>query len=142
MKTLGIDYGLRRIGLALTDINCTIASPLKTIPNRGDKKNVIEIADIIRAHRVERIVLGLPRYPDGNDSPFTHAVRDFGTMLYEKTGIWVVYFDEGYTSRMAEEHIKVNLGIRDPKKIRDLVDKVAASMILSEYITSEGKNGK
>ena len=137
MKTLGIDYGTKRIGLAVTDPLCTIATPLVGLKNKGDAKNVATIANIMKNERVERVVVGLPKLPCGADSWMTQVVRDFGTMLGEKTGIWIIYFDEGYTSRMAEEHIRGTLGIREPKKVRELLDKMAAAMILMEYVKTE-----
>ncbi|MCL2846322.1 MAG: Holliday junction resolvase RuvX [Firmicutes bacterium] len=132
-KILGIDYGMRRIGIAVTDQNGTFASPLAVIPNHGHKKTAAALADLIKREGVELVVMGLPLYRDGNESPMSTAVREFAAVLAE-TGVAVTFWEESHTSQRAEDHIKNTLGIRNPKKIAEIVDKMAAYMILSEYI--------
>ena len=138
MKIMAIDYGLKRIGLATTDSSGTISQPFMVIKNRGPKKNVAMLGFVIRQEGVEKIVIGLPLYRDGNESPMCEQVREFGELLREKTNLEIIYVDERHTSSDAEEHIRENLGITNPTKIREMVDKMAASMILSNYIN--GRN--
>ena len=76
-RILGVDYGDSRIGLALSDPNKIIASPFKTIINKGFDKTKKEIFDIIRENKVELIVLGLPVSMSGTETNQTKKVRKF-----------------------------------------------------------------
>jgi len=134
MKILAIDYGMRRIGLATTDASGILPSPYMTIENRGYKKNVTAIGQIIAEQDVGHVVIGLPRYPDGRDSAMTLEVQGFGKELALATEIKIDYHDEVYTSKQAEDHIRENLGITRPAKIKELVDKMAAFMLLYNYL--------
>jgi len=138
MKLLGIDYGLKRIGLATTDLGRSIASPLVTIQNRGDKKNVATISDICRQHNIGGIVCGVPLDIVGGENDMSRIVRQFGVKLGESLSIEIVFVNERYSSKEAEEHIRENLGITNREKVAELVDKMAAAMILSDYINGDG----
>jgi len=130
---LGIDYGAKRIGLATS--TGIISTPLATIPNSS--QSIKQIQDIIKTYNIDTIIIGLPLYKDGNESPMSLAVRDFGKNFEN-----VEYHNEIFTSREAEEHIRQNLGISNPKKIREIVDRVAASMILSSWLYGKKGNNK
>jgi len=119
VKLLGIDYGLKRIGLATAVAG--VASPFLTIENRGEKKNLSRLLEIIKSERIEKIVVG-----DG--------FREFGELLGEVSGLEVVFVDERLSSWEAEEHIRNNLGIIKREKVKELIDKMAAVMILNNYI--------
>jgi len=134
MKTLCIDYGLRRIGLASTDPSGTIASPLLTIPNKGDHKNIITLTELITQHAIDRIVIGLPLYADGNQSPMSLEVNRFVTALQKHIQIPITTHPENHSSREAEDHIRNTLGIKTPAKIKELLDKFAAYVILKSYL--------
>lgn len=139
MRCLGIDYGRRRIGLALSDPTLLIATPLVIIENRGIKKTVLQIMDIIQKNDVQQIVLGLPLHANGDESEMSQEARRFGD-VFVALGFPVEYVDERYTSYEAESMIGNH---RESKK---LIDKVAASIILQIYLDerrkslNEGKN--
>lgn len=139
MRCLGIDYGRRRIGLALSDPTLLIATPLVIIENRGIKKTVLQIMDIIQKNDVQQIVLGLPLHANGDESEMSQEARRFGD-VFVALGFPVEYVDERYTSYEAESMIGNH---RESKKI---IDKVAASIILQIYLDerrkslNEGKN--
>ena len=134
-RILGIDYGRVRIGLALADARLTIASPLKYVFNKGEKKNKVTFAEVIKKHDVGRIVLGLPAHADGNLTDMAVEVKRFGGWLLNEFGLPVIYQDERLSSWEAEQEIRDKMQIRDPKKIRELVDSIAASMVLSEWLS-------
>jgi len=134
MKLLGIDYGMKRIGLATTDESQTIATPLLTIQNKGDKKNIIALSEIVKSHDIKGIVFGIPQNSSGEDTPMTKIVRDFGNKLSAELGMEVVFVNERYSSKEAEDHIRENLGITKREKIAELIDKMSASLILKSYI--------
>lgn len=139
MRCLGIDYGRRRIGLALSDPTLLISTPLVIIENRGIKKTVLQIMDIIQKNDVQQIVLGLPLHANGDESEMSQEARRFGD-VFVALGFPVEYVDERYTSYEAESMIGNH---RESKKI---IDKVAASIILQIYLDerrkslNEGKN--
>lgn len=132
MRCLGIDYGRRRIGLALSDPTLLIASPLVIIENRGIKKTTAQIIDIMRQHEVGQIVVGLPLHANGDESEMSREARQFGQVFVD-LGYSVTWIDERYTSMTAEEMIGNN-----PRR-KELVDKVAASIILQIYLDERRK---
>lgn len=132
MRCLGIDYGRRRIGLALSDPTLLIASPLVIIENRGIKKTTAQLLDIMRQHEVGQIVVGLPLHANGDESEMSREARQFGQAFVD-LGYSVTWIDERYTSMTAEEMIGKN-----PRR-KELVDKVAASIILQIYLDERRK---
>jgi len=135
MRCLGIDYGRRRIGLALSDPTLLIATPLVIIENRGIKKTVLQIMDIIKENDIQQIVVGLPLHANGDESEMSREAKRFGE-VFVALGFPVEYVDERFTSFEAESIIGNN---RQSKKI---IDKVAASIILQIYLDERRKSLK
>ena len=133
MRCLGIDYGRRRIGLALSDPTLLIATPLIIIENRGIKKTVLQILDIIKKNDVKQIVVGLPLHANGDESEMSREARQFGE-VFVALGYPVEYVDERYTSFEAESLIGNN------RQSKNLIDKVAASIILQIYLDERRKS--
>ena len=140
MKILCIDYGGKRIGVACTDPTATIAYPLCVVANKGQNNNVQAIKQLIKENDIKLILFGLPVHANGGESALCFEVRQLGAQLAEETALEVKYFDERYSSLEAEEHIRRNLGVTNPQKIKGLLDKVAACMILNSYL--EANSGK
>ena len=145
MRSLGIDYGRKRIGLALSDPNLLMAFPYDTIVNKGITKTVVRINEIIKQNDVDVVVIGLPLHASGGESEMSREVRAFGTAV-ATLGVTVEYIDERYTSCTAEEMIRESFPHSrrgDSKKIREKVansvDKVADSVILKMYLNERGK---
>ena len=140
MKILCLDYGMKRIGVACSDPSATISYPLTTFTNKGLKNNLNVVATLIKEQKPELILLGLPldtRTSEKIETTMSKHIQEFGDKIKETLGINVKYHDERYTSRDAEEHIRINLGITKWEKIKELVDKVAASMILNSYLNKK-----
>lgn len=133
MRCLGIDYGRRRIGLALSDPTLLIATPLVIIENRGIKKTVLQIWDIIQKNDVKQVVVGLPLHANGDESEMSREARKFGE-VFEKLGLPVAFVDERYTSYEAESLIG------NQRQSKNLIDKVAASIILQIYLDERRKS--
>ena len=133
MRCLGIDYGRRRIGLALSDPTLLIATPLIIIENRGIKKTVLQIMDIIQKNDVKQIVVGLPLHANGDESEMSAEARRFGD-VFMALGFPVEYVDERYTSYEAESMIG------NHPQSKKLIDKVAASIILQVYLDERRKS--
>lgn len=128
---LCIDFGLKRCGLALSDPNRIIASPLQTIESI-QLENWLELA--VPQRQIEEIVLGYPTRLDGSDSHITENVRLLKTVLEKKfPTIPIHLFDERFSSKMASEAI-FQMGHKKKKHDKSLVDQVAAAMILQEFL--------
>ena len=143
-RILGIDYGRTRIGLALSDESQTIASPIGYVINKGPVKTLVAIKELLLKHGAfppvpPLIMCGIALHTDGSESPMSAETRTFGTFLHENLGVPVEYFDERYSSQAAEQHIRENLGIKNPKKVVELVDTMAATMVLQEYLAQRRK---
>jgi len=132
MTLLGIDFGERRIGIATGNAQFGITTPLVTIEN--DCGSPQKILDVINQYRISKIVMGLPLMRDGNKSFLCETIERYGKMLEEESGVPVVFHNEYLSSNEAETHIREKMKVKDAKKIKELIDKVAASMILEEYI--------
>lgn len=135
---LGIDYGRKRIGLALGEI---IPKPFGILENKGIKENLSAITEICNKNDVATIVLGLPKHTDGTKGELASEILDFGTMLSDFSGRKVEYEDEQYSSVEVERVINMDLALpaRKRKKKREQLDSIAAALILSQYIESKGR---
>jgi len=124
-KFLGIDYGAKRIGLAVGDTDTRLAQPLATVAPA-------ELAAVIaREGPFEQVIVGLPRSLDGHETPQTLAVRRFSDdILWSKLHIEPLFQDEAGTSSMAEERLKES-GKRYDKAD---IDAEAATIILQDYL--------
>lgn len=136
-RIMGIDYGTKRTGIAATDPLQIIASGLTTVPTA----EVFEfLAHYLATEEVERIVVGDPKYPDGNPAQIAHLVKGFANKLRKlHPGIEVVLHDEQFTSEDAKK-VLLQSGIGKMKRRdKSLVDKISAALILEDYLKSIGK---
>ena len=139
MKLLGIDYGTKRIGLATS--SGIYSAPFDVIKNKGETETLTRLLEIIAKEKVDAIVLGVPLNPRGGDTKMSILIREFGEKLQLASNLPLHFHNEILSSWEAEEYIKNTMGIKDPKKIAAIVDKVAASMLLQEYINTVGEDG-
>lgn len=132
---MALDIGDVRIGIAMSDILQIIASPFETYRRSGDlQKDISYIVDLAKAQDVELVVSGLPLKLDGEESLQTEKVRLFVAEL-EKHNVKTVFVDERLTTVEAEQIlIEGNVKRQDRKNI---VDKIAASIILQSYLNSK-----
>lgn len=130
-RVLGIDFGMKRIGIARSDPMKMIASPLKTIIAG---KTLEETASLVvkECDGVETIVLGLPLLLSGKDSETTQIVRKFATILEEKSGLPLILWDERLTSKQVEKLMMEDNLSR--KKRSQHVDTMSATLILQNYL--------
>lgn len=135
MRVLGIDFGERRIGLALSDPSGTLASPLPTLKRRRGKRPPFSVLeDLIHGNQVGILVLGLPLALDGTESEWTSTVRAVGVELARRTGLPVHYVDERFTSAQAQRAIR-KLGLpRRKREEKERVDAAAAVLILQSWL--------
>lgn len=136
MRTLGIDVGRRRVGLAITDPTGTLARPLRTLVV-GPLGAVVQVADEIRRLSEEddglaAIVVGVPVALDGAPTAQTVHVQAFVEALKARTSLPIAVADERLTSREAESRLA--LRERDWRKRKQRLDAAAAAIILQDYL--------
>jgi len=130
-RVLGIDFGMKRIGLARSDPRKIIASPLKTVLAG---KTLEATADLIMKEcgDVETIVLGLPLLLSGKDSETTTTVRKFATILEEKSGLPLILWDERLTSKQVEK-LLIEGNVKRKHRTK-YIDTMSATLILQNYL--------
>ncbi len=133
-RILAIDYGHKRIGLALSDPLRIFAKPFKTIENQGMDAFLAEIKQVCEAEKVSKIVFGMPYAIAGHDTPKTVETREAMEVIQNGQELPVVPFDERYSSSEAEAELK-KMG-KSWQEARKLVDAMAAAMILRNYLQS------
>lgn len=135
MRFLGIDFGERRVGVAVSDPTGTLASPLPTVKRRAGKRPPLAALEALALeHGVQAIVLGLPLTPAGEESDWTRTVREVGEALGRRTGLPVHFVDERFTSVRAERAVR---GMGLPKRKREekeRIDAGAAVLILQSWL--------
>jgi putative Holliday junction resolvase len=128
-RILAVDYGLKRIGLAMTDLLQIAASPFETIESVSLKKNALKIAETAKANEVSEIVVGLPLSMNGDESEMTGIVRNFIDELKKVSGLPVVEIDERLTTAQAERMLVEEADMPRGKR-KGAKDKIAAALIL------------
>jgi putative Holliday junction resolvase len=135
MKSMGIDFGMARIGIALSDETKFLATPFETYKRKNKQEDLNHIINIIKERNVDEIVCGLPYNMQGEEQDIAQRTRDFMNELLNLCSIKVAFVDERLSSIMAEEMLKSTE--RDWKKRKEKLDAVAASIILQDYLDSK-----
>ncbi len=133
-RVAGIDYGSVRIGVAVTDPDRKIASPLLNYTRRGPELDAQRFRQLAAEERVVLFVVGLPLHLDGRESEKSLEARQFGRWLADATGVPVEFFDERFTSVEAEQALLAADLTRKRRKKR--IDMLAAQIMLSGYLES------
>ncbi len=132
-RYLGVDYGTKRVGLALSDPLGLTAQPLDVVPR---SEVVDRVRELVATESVGVLVMGLPIGLSGDEGSSAEQARELGAELAEATGVAVEYVDERFTSRMAEAALlESGMKRRDRK---ENVDKVAAAIFLQDYLDRIG----
>lgn len=144
MRALGIDYGGRRIGLALSDPSGTLASPLRVLerpPSERDAVRLVceEIARLVAADDgLATVVVGWPRRLDGSPNEQTPVVEAFARAIGQATALPVVLQDERLSSHEAESRLA--LKERDWRKRKSKLDAAAAAVVLQDYLDEQPRD--
>lgn len=133
-RLLGIDFGDVRIGIAISDPLGLTAQGLEVIRRKTAAEDLQRIGDLIREYDVQTIVLGFPKNMNGTIGPRGELTREFASLLEETFHLPVVLWDERMSS-LAAERILIEADIRRNKR-KQVVDKMAAAIILQNYLDS------
>ena len=131
-RLLGIDPGKNRVGLAISDEDKLVSTPLKTILKKNNSNFITEIKEIIAENNIKGIIIGNPINMDGSKGPSAQSANDFAKYLSKNVSIPVSMWDERLSSEGAF-NLSSNLDINVSKKIEKL-DQNAASFILQGAI--------
>ncbi len=137
---LGLDYGERRIGMAVSDAEGEFAFPLGALERADWPKDLARLSDLIEERGIRRIVVGLPLHLDGRPGEMAAAARSFASRLEAATGLPVALQDERWTSSEAERSLRETGGGRRRRKKKGAkgeVDAVAASILLRTWLERE-----
>ena len=132
MRVLGLDYGSKRIGVAICDELGMTARGLATITRKNRQHDLEEIARFIKTYAVEKIVIGYPIKLDGTEGVQCNKINKFVLLLEETFSLPVIKWDETLTTKEAEEILTLFNVRRERRKTE--IDKLAAALILQGYL--------
>jgi len=138
MRTIGLDYGRVRIGIAVSDPMGIVASGRESLQVKDVPSAVARIAELAKENEAGLIVVGLPLNMNGTESPMSKEATAFAEQLKAQSGIPVKMWDERMTSLQVErELVFLDVSRAKRKKINDML---AAQIILQSYLDSKGKD--
>ncbi len=129
-RILSIDYGKKRIGIALSDPLLTFAYSFKTLIN--DKKLWENIAEIINKKKIVKVILGLPN--EEKNKPLVTEISKFKKEIERRFKLEVITWDEEFTSAIAQERIIESVTRKKKRRDKGLIDSNSAAVILQEYL--------
>ena len=137
MRIMGLDYGTKTVGVAISDVLKITAQGIETIERKEENKlrrTCARIEELIKEYDVEKIVLGFPKHMNNDIGERAEKALDFGEMLKRRTGLEVVMWDERLTTVAAERTLIESKVRRENRK--QYIDKIAAVFILQGYLDS------
>ncbi|MFK7984399.1 MAG: Holliday junction resolvase RuvX [Sandaracinaceae bacterium] len=132
MRRLGIDHGMRRVGVAVSDDEGRIAYPRTTLARKDPKALVEAVVALAQEEGVGEIIVGLPLTLEGRETASARRARAFATRVEQSSGLPIVMWDERLTTAAAERSL-ATAGVQ-ARKQKAVVDQVAASLILQAYL--------
>jgi putative Holliday junction resolvase len=136
VRALAVDFGEKRIGLAVSDESGSLVVPVGTVDRRSDAQAAAAVSAAAREREVERIVVGDPRNLDGTVGPRSRRARNFAARLAEASGLPVDLHGEGLTTVEAEATLR-EAGIPADRRARGR-DAEAAAILLRDYLDARG----
>lgn len=127
MRILAVDFGEKRIGLATSDATGTLATPRRTLARSDDARAAAEILRFCEEEEIGLLLFGLPRSPEGVESPFAARIRSFASKVGARTAIPVRFHEETLTSNEAARRVA-------PGSPREDLDRMAAAVLLEDYL--------
>jgi putative Holliday junction resolvase len=134
---MGLDLGEKRIGVAVTDVQQTMAFPERVLERRSAKADRQALAALVGELEIDRVIIGLPLSMEGEFGPNAERARSFGQYLARALRVPVDYQDERLTTVEAEERLRAS-GL-SPAERRQRIDAAAAAIILEDYMRDHAK---
>jgi putative Holliday junction resolvase len=133
-RLAAIDYGTVRIGVAITDPDQRLASPLENYTRKSPEADAAWLCRLVSSERIVGFVVGLPVHTSGDESQKSGEARKFGQWLSDRTGLPIRFFDERYTTANAE--VLLLAAELTKKRRKERLDKLAAQILLAAYLES------
>lgn len=134
---LGVDFGTKRWGIAVSNSDQTVAVPVETWNMREPRQNAKHMRELVDDYRIVGIIIGLPIRTNGEEGTAAQAVREFGQWLAQEISLPIGYIDERYSSAEAELLIW-NRG-ESPLKRKQPLDSLAAHVILQSFLDDRSR---
>lgn len=137
MRIMGLDYGTKTVGVAVSDPLGITAQAVETIERKAENKlrqTLARIETLAKEYEVEKFVLGLPKHMNNDIGERAEKSMEFGEMLHRRTGIEVIMWDERLTTASAERTL-IEAGVRRENR-KQFIDQIAAVFILQSYLDS------
>ena len=134
-RIMGIDFGEKRIGIALSDPLFTFAYPFTTLQN--DSSFLNKLSMIILKEKIKKIILGLPSSNQRSSQKLSEKVIKLKTEIELKSKIEVILWDEEYSSVIAKERVLESVSKKSKRRKKELLDQHSAAVILQEYLDSK-----
>ncbi len=131
-RLLGLDYGTKRVGIAVSTYEQNIASPLENYTRQRESQDGLHYSKLVKEYSVVGLVVGLPVHLSGEESEKSREAREFGNWVANVTGLPVCFWDERFTSAMAEEHLLT--AELSKKKRKSRLDKLASQIMLQSFL--------
>ncbi|HEV7998440.1 MAG TPA: Holliday junction resolvase RuvX [Planctomycetaceae bacterium] len=139
-RLLGIDFGTRRVGFAVSDEEQRLSVPLETYTRSNREHDARHLTAVIGDYRIRALVIGLPLHMGGEEGIKAGEARQFGAWAAGVSGLPFAFWDERLTTSMADEHLAAaNI---NPKKRKLLRDKIAAQIMLQSYLDSRAARAR
>ena len=135
-RILAIDYGIKRIGIAISDPLNIFPIPLKTIENDSNLWDNLEL--IFTEYTIEKVICGYPIKEDNSKTIITEKVEKFAKEFSARFSLEIEFVDERYSSSIAREHIIESIPSKNKRRDKSLVDMKAAAVILDDYMKNHG----
>lgn len=135
-RILGIDFGLRRVGFAVSDELHVLATPLEVYKTKSMRQTIDRTAELCKKYSVGLVVIGLPLSMNGEGSPASARVKAFASVVERVTGLPVALKDERLSTVEGYE-LLAEVGYK--KNAADVIDSVSAELILQSYLDSDNK---
>ena len=139
-RLLGIDYGTKRVGIAVSSPDQLYSSPLENFTRRSPPHDAAHLLQLAEEYEVAGLVVGLPVHMSGDEGGKAREARAYGQWLNEVTGLPVRYWDERFTSAAAEVHLLAAQLSKKKRKAR--MDMLAAQILLQSFLDAEDRQRK
>ena len=131
-RTLGLDIGTKRTGVAIADETLTLASPLSLIEANSPKEWIGKVLNFLKDYSVDKIIVGIPLNQDGEEGVDAKRIRNYIALLREQVNFPVIEWDERFTTVQAERVLITSDMSRKNRK--QVVDQLAAAIMLQSYL--------
>ena len=137
-RLMGLDFGTRRLGIAVSTPEQTIASPLENYDRKNPNLDAKHLRELVEEYRIQGLVVGLPVHMSGDEGGLARSAREFGQWIAEETGLPVRFWDERFTSALAEEILQAASLTKKQRKARK--DKLAAHLLLQSFLEAKDRD--